>query len=96
MKVFAVPGDMENAAKRIEENIQLYEQATADAKAAADDLAGKWEGDAQIAFVQEQEKVMVWFKQMAETSKGYANALKSYAKELRDRDIQGKGIISGG
>lgn len=95
MKVLAVPTEMEAAAKRVEESIQQYEQATADAKAAADDLASKWAGDAQVAFVQEQEKAIAWLKQMAETSKGYADALKKYAKELRDRDNQGKGIISG-
>lgn len=90
------PTELENAAKKIEENIQLYEQATANAKTAADDLAGKWEGDAQVAFVQEQEQANAWYKQMATIVKTYSGAMRQAAKTYVGTDNQAKGIIAGG
>lgn len=85
--------ELQSAAKKIEENIQAYENASKSAKAAADDLSGKWEGDARNAFAEEQEKAFAWYTRMAALVRTYVSAMEKAAKAYEAVDATAKGII---
>lgn len=42
----------------------VYHEAVEDAKRAADELASKWEGDSQVAFVEHQKNAYEWYTQI--------------------------------
>lgn len=52
------------AANEMNQATEIYERAVESCKSAAADLASKWEGDAQKAFVAQQENAYSWHKQI--------------------------------
>ena len=52
------------AANEMNQATEIYESAVDSCKSAAADLASKWEGDAQKAFVAQQENAYSWHKQI--------------------------------
>ena len=52
------------AANEMNQATEIYEGAVENCKTAAADLASKWEGDAQKAFVAQQENAYSWHKQI--------------------------------
>lgn len=88
------PEALRSAAKRLETEALNYENASKVAKASADSLAANWEGDAQKAFVAEQEKAYAWYLEMTEIARQYAVFLNTAAAEYESADHQASGVIS--
>jgi len=63
-------------------------------KNAADELAATWEGDSQVAFVDEQTRAYEWYKKMAEICRQFANAMQQAAEKYIDTDNEAKAQIS--
>lgn len=91
---FKVSADqLRGAATKIEQQIQEYEAANKAAKAAADDVASKWEGDAQKAFVSEQEKTQAWYSQMVKVLQTYSATLRAAAAAYEAADAAARAAI---
>ncbi len=66
-------------ADKLTQALDQFRSATDAAKSAADTLASQWEGDAQVAFVNEQGRTNAWFVQMANIVEVYIQALHAAA-----------------
>lgn len=88
------PEALRSAAKRLETEALNYENASKVAKASADSLAANWEGNAQKAFVAEQEKAYAWYMEMANLARNYAAFLHNAAAEYETADHQASGVIT--
>ena len=53
--------ELSQAAAKMNEAMEVYNEAIETVKTAAADLASKWEGDAQQAFVANQEEAYNWY-----------------------------------
>lgn len=58
--------ELRAAARQMNEALENYREATAEAKAAASDIASKWEGVARDAFNEDQENAYRWYCSLAE------------------------------
>lgn len=74
------------AIKSIQEAVEIYEQASKKAKAAGDELAANWEGDAQKAFVEEQNKAASWYLEIASIVKTFAKTLEAACDKKRQME----------
>ena len=79
--------ELRKAAHTIERSLEAYESANHAALSAGTDLAGKWEGEAQRAFVAEQEKARAWYKKMGEIVRTYTAAMEAAAKVYEAADL---------
>ncbi|HNW87241.1 MAG TPA: WXG100 family type VII secretion target [Candidatus Limiplasma sp.] len=95
-KFTVTPGELRAAAKKLETEASNYENASKAAKSAADALAAGWVGDAQKAFVSEQEKAYNWYVEMTTLARQYSAFLTRAASEYETADSQASGIISAG
>lgn len=95
-KFTVTPGELRAASKKLETEATNYESASKAAKASADALAAGWVGDAQKAFVSEQEKAYNWYTEMTALARQYSAFLSRAAAEYETADAQASGIISAG
>lgn len=82
------PQSLRDAATKVENEALNYENASKVAKSSADTLASSWVGDAQKAFVAEQEKANAWYLQMAELARQFAAFLRKAASEYEIADSE--------
>jgi WXG100 family type VII secretion target len=95
-KFLVTAEELRSAARKIEQNLSEYQQANDAALNAGMNLASAWEGDAQKAFVQEQEKVKQWYAQMNNVVKTYVAALNAAAAAYEAAEAAAKAIITAG
>ena len=76
--------------------IQDYRSAVAEAQSAAEDLIGKWEGEAQAAFAAEQQKAYGWHMNITDIVERFARTLKDAARKYLEGESRVTGIINGG
>jgi len=93
-KFLATGEQMRKAATELDNEAMNYENASKVAMAAADQLASKWEGDAQKVFVAEQQQAKNWYLQMAAIVRQYAAALQKAAKDYQSADTEAARDIS--
>ncbi len=87
MAVFKVGiPELENAASKVNQANQIFREAAAALKAAADALNDTWEGGAHDAFVAEQEQIDQWYKTMADVVDGFVAAMKQTAADYVETD----------
>lgn len=75
--------------------VMAYKAAVEKAKAAAEELGAKWEGDAREAFMAEQEKAYRWHMSISDIVRAFAEALKSAATNYMNAEGSITGIIKG-
>ena len=80
--------ELQNAASNITQYAQDYKSAADNLKASADALAGAWEGDSQVAFVDEQEQAYNWYTKMAALCEEYADSMKNAATAYEQTDAE--------
>lgn len=85
--------ELQNAASNIDSSADEYENAATALKNAADALAATWEGDSQVAFVEEQDKAYEWYKEMAAICREFANAMKTAAEKYVETDSEAANTI---
>ena len=84
---------LQQAATNISGSADDYETAANALKNAADELASTWEGDSQVAFVDEQTRAYEWYKKMAEICRQFANAMQQAAQKYEETDAQATSTI---
>lgn len=84
---------LQQAATNINTSADDYEASATALKNAADELASTWEGDSQVAFVDEQTRAYEWYKKMAEICRQFANAMQQAAQKYEDTDAQATSTI---
>lgn len=85
---------LREGAQKIENEALNYENASKVAMAAADELKAGWQGDAQVAFANEQEQAKMWYLRMAEIARDYAAALRFAAAKLESTDQESAASIN--
>lgn len=78
--------ELNNAASKIMQCASDYQSAADSLKSAADELAATWEGDSQVAFVNEQEAAYQWYTKMAGICERYAQAMYKAAEGYQSTD----------
>ncbi len=85
--------ELQQAANNINNSADDYEGAANELKNAADELAATWEGDSQVAFVDEQTRAYEWYRKMAEICRQFANAMQQAAQKYEETDAQATNTI---
>lgn len=78
--------ELQNAADKIAQACEQYQAAANSLKSAADALAATWEGDSQVAFVNEQEQANAWYLKMADIVNEYVAQMKAAAAKYEETD----------
>lgn len=87
--------ELQGAANKVSQSNESFREAAAALKAAADELAGTWEGTAHDAFVAEQQQIDTWYRQMAECVDAYVASMKAAAEAYARTDAEGVATIRG-
>ncbi len=95
MELTVTISELTSAAQKIAQANESFREAATALKQAADALADTWEGDAHEIFVQEQEQIDQWYKQMANVVDTYVAAMKQTASDYEATDAAAVGIING-
>ena len=85
--------ELEQAATNIRSAADDYETAATQLKNAADELASTWEGDSQVAFVDEQNRAYDWYRKMAGICREYAAAMQDAARKYAEADAEATSAI---
>ena len=80
--------EMQNAATNISQAANDFLNAASQTFSAAQQLAESWEGDSQVAFVEEQTKANEWYKKIVEIVNTYVTNLQNAAKSYQEADTQ--------
>ncbi len=88
--------EMYNAASKIHQAAEDYLAAACKVYAAAEALGASWEGDSQVAFMQEQQQAVEWYKKMAALVQSYVQMIQRAAKAYQEADQQATGSIKDG
>ncbi len=80
--------EMTSAANKISQEAENFLNVAGQVMAGAEALAQSWEGDSQVAFVQEQQKANEWYKKMVEIVKTYVQNLQNTAKKYQEADAE--------
>lgn len=94
MATFRVTAEeLSSAARKIQQYLADYDEASNAAITSGLNLAGSWEGAAQKVFAEEQERAKEWYAQMSNIVKMYIRALEIAAKAYEAADIAVKILI---
>ena len=88
--------EMYNAATKIHQAAEDYLTTACKVYALAEVLGGSWEGDSQVAFMEEQRKAAEWFKKMAALVESYVQMIQRAAKAYQEADEQATNSIRDG
>ncbi len=80
--------DMQSAASKIGAQADEFLNQAKAVMAAAEDLGSKWEGDSQVAFMQEQQQANAWYQSMVTLVQGYVSTLQKAAQTYQESDAQ--------
>ncbi len=81
------------AESEIQKALAEYRQTVSKVKAAGDNLASNWEGEAQKVFVTEHENAYKWHNSIIEIVMSYVNTLKTTAEKYTNADNAVKSLI---
>ncbi len=81
------PG-MESAASSLEKEVQNFRDATRQARAAADNMKGMWEGDQQVAFMEQQEAADTYYEQLSKLVDDTISTIRKAVKVYSDTDSE--------
>ena len=79
---------MEAAANKISAQADEFLNTAKAVMSSAEELGGKWEGDSQVAFMQEQQQANAWYQSMVTLVQNYVTTLKNAAKTYQEADQQ--------
>ena len=80
--------EMQSAASKISQAAENFRDAATQTLNAANTLAESWEGDSQVAFVEEQQKANEWYNKMMSIVDNYVASLQNAAKAYQEADNQ--------
>lgn len=82
------------AAAKMNEAVSNYREAVDQVKTAADELASKWEGDAQVAFVNDQNDAYRWYFSLADIVDAMIEEARRVARRYEENINNLKGIMN--
>ena len=85
--------EMQSAANKISQAAENFLNVANQTFASAQALAESWEGDSQVAFVDEQNKANEWYNRMMEIVDTYVSSLQTAAKTYQDADNESASTI---
>jgi len=86
--------EMQSAAGRISAAAQDFLASANQAMEAATALGDTWEGDSQVAFMQEQQQANAWYRQMVELVNTYVESLNNAARAYAEADEAARSNIA--
>ena len=87
-------GELMAAAANMSQAKETYEGAIDDVHAAADDLASKWEGEGQKAFVADQATAYTYYRNLVQLAADIIEETRKVADRYRDHIEQLKARMS--
>jgi len=87
--------ELTQAAAKMNEAMEVYNEAIDAVKSAAADLASKWEGDAQKSFVTNQDEAYRWYSSIHGVVVYIINTVKQVIDMYRSAEEQIKSIVRG-
>ena len=81
-------GELIAAGNNMKNAKETYEAAINDVKAAADDLVGKWKGEGQVAFVNDQSQAYDYYRSLVQLAVEIIDELDKTAQRYRDHIAQ--------
>lgn len=87
-------GELTAAAAKMNEAVASYREAVDQVKTAADDLASKWEGDAQVAFVNDQNNAYKWYFSLADVVDAMIEEARRVARRYEENLNNLKSIMN--
>lgn len=87
--------ELSQAAADMNKAMEVYNEAITAVKNAADDLASKWEGDTQVAFVKNQEEAYKWYSSIHAVVLYIIDTVKKVIELYRQNEDRLKGIMRG-
>ncbi|MBQ8110575.1 MAG: WXG100 family type VII secretion target [Clostridia bacterium] len=85
MEVLVDIAQLASAANNMNTALETYRGAIDNVNAAAQDLASKWEGDGQVAFVADQDAAYRWYNSLVEVTREMIAEAKRTVERYRDR-----------
>lgn len=92
-RIEATISEMTKAASKIQKASDDFLKTAQDVFASAEALGKSWEGDSQVAFINEQSKALKWYKMMTELVNEYVNAIRNAANDYEDTDASAAALI---
>ncbi|MBQ9719740.1 MAG: WXG100 family type VII secretion target [Oscillospiraceae bacterium] len=85
LEVLVDIAQLASAANNMNTALETYRGAIDNVNAAAQDLASKWEGDGQVAFVADQDAAYRWYNSLVEVTREMIAEAKRTVERYRDR-----------
>lgn len=85
--------ELRSAAQKIAQANEEYRAAAGNLQAAADEVAGMWEGDTRDKFVSGMEQRKAWYEQMSGIVDEYVQVMQQIADKYEQMDAQGAALI---
>ncbi len=87
--------ELTQASRDMNKAMEIYNQAIDTVKQAAADLASKWEGDTQKAFVKNQETAYKWYVSIRDVVKFIISTVTKVVNMYRETEERLKSIMKG-
>jgi len=78
--------EMQAAANKIAQEAQNFLDAANQVLAGAEALGQTWEGDSQVAFMNEQQQANEWYKQMVDIVNTYVTMLQNAVQKYQENE----------
>ena len=88
LEVLVDIGQLASAANNMSQALETYRGAIDNVNAAAQDLAGTWEGDGQVAFVNDQAAAYRWYNSLVEVTREMIAEANRTVDRYRDHVAQ--------
>jgi len=80
--------EMQAAANKIAQEAQNFLDAANQVMAGAEALSQTWEGDSQVAFINEQQQANEWYKKMVDIVNTYVTMLQNAVQKYEESEGQ--------
>lgn len=95
MTLLVQVAELSAAAAKMNEAMETYRQATGDVKAAAADIASKWEGAAKDAFVADQDNAYNWYVSLTDVVFAIIEEAQRCIERYREAEERLKAVMKG-
>ena len=92
-KIEVTLSEIRNAAAKIKKASEDFLACAGDTMNSAEELARTWEGDSQVAFMNEQRRANEWYKKMMSLAGTYDSNLQDAAKLYEGADSESAAAI---
>lgn len=84
MDLFVHFAELEACCRKLQQAIDYYNEAIEMTRAAAEELAANWEGDAKDAFVSDQQEALRWYGGLRDVAAAVVDAIRQNSRRYSD------------